>query len=155
MEMGKAIALTAAVTLVPYAGLSYLHSERDGFTETGAGSANLSVGDASEDSLRSTLGLRLSRAITTRDNHRITPYLDAAYVREYLDSVSRLDAGFSVVPAAVFRIDGSDLDRDRMQLGAGVYGQWNDNTTLQLGYAGELAGSDQQHTVAGTVSYRW
>src|SRR5690606_16874342 len=49
-----------ASSLTPFAGLAYSHLGREGFTEEGAGAANLSVDSEQEDSLLSSLGLRLS-----------------------------------------------------------------------------------------------
>ena len=154
-EAGKDYALSLATTFTPYVGIEYSHFSRDDFTETGAGTANLSVDDEDQDSLRSKLGLRLSHDITTQQDKRITPYVDVAYVREYMDSVSRLDAGFSAAPTATFRIDGTDLDRDRLQLGAGITGQLNETTTLNVAYNGELAGSDDNHSFSATVRFVW
>ena len=155
VEVGKGFALNSRTTLIPYAGLEYTHAYRESFAESGAGAANLSVQSNDIDSLRSSLGVRLSHELSTTNHTAITPYLDVAYVREYLDSVSRLEAGFSAVPSSTFRIDGADLDRDRMRLGVGVSGQLNDNTTLNVGYAGELAGSDETHSVAATINFTW
>ena len=49
----------------------------------------------------------------------------------------------------------SDLDRDRLQVGFGVAGQLNENTTLNVGYNGELSGSDDHHSFAATVNFVW
>ena len=154
-EVGKDYALSRATTFTPYVGIEYSHFSRDDFTETGAGTANLSVDDEDQDSLRSKLGLRLSHDITTQQDKRITPYVDVAYVREYMDSVSRLDAGFTTVPNDLFRVDGVELDRDRLQLGAGITGQLNETTTLNVAYNGELAGSDDNHSFSATVRFVW
>jgi fibronectin-binding autotransporter adhesin len=155
VEVGKDIPLNLTTTLTPYVGINYSHNNRDSFTETGAGSANLSVNEQDDDSLRTTIGLRLSKDIKTKHNKTITPSAMIAYVREHMDSVSRLEAGFSAVPTSTFRIDGSELDRDRLQVGAGISGQLNENTTLNVGYNGEWAGSDDHHSFAATVNFVW
>ena len=155
VEAGKDIKLNLDTTLTPYVGINYNHNNRDSFTETGAGTANLNVNEQDGDSLRTTIGLRLSKDIKTKHNKTITPSAMIAYVHEHLDSTSRLEAGFSAVPTSTFRIDGSDLDRDRLQLGVGVSGQLNENTTLNVGYNGELAGSDDHHSFAATVNFVW
>lgn len=155
IEVGKDIKLNLDTTLTPYVGINYSHNNRDSFTETGAGAANLTVNEQDEDSLRTTVGLRLSRDIKTKNNNTLTPSAMIAYVREHLDNVSRLEAGFSSVPTSTFRIDGSDLDRDRLQVGLGLTGQLNENTTLNVGYNGELSGSDDHHAFAATVKFVW
>lgn len=155
VEAGKDITLNLSTTLTPYVGVSYSHNTRDDFTETGAGTANLSVNEQDEDSLRTTIGLRLSRDIKANNNKTITPAASIAYVREHMDSVSRMEAAFTAVPTSTFRINGSDLDRDRLQVGLGLTGQLNENTTLNVGYNGELAGSDDHHSFAATVNFVW
>jgi outer membrane autotransporter protein len=155
VEVGKDIKLNLNATLTPYVGINYSHNNRDSFTETGAGTANLSVNEQDDDSLRTSIGLRLSKDIKTKHNKTLTPSAMIAYVREHMDSVSRLEAGFSSVPTSTFRIDGSELDRDRLQVGAGISGQLNENTTLNVGYNGEWAGSDDHHSFAATVNFVW
>jgi len=155
VEAGKAIALTSTTFLIPYAGVEYSHSKRDDFTETGASAANLSVDDEDDDSLRTSLGLRFSHAITTQQGTRITPSVNLAYVREHMDNVSSMEVGFTAVPTSTFRIDGPDLDRNRVQVGLGIAGQLNDSTTLNMAYNGELAGSDDNHNFAATVRFVW
>lgn len=120
-----------------------------------AGTANLSVNDEDEDSFRTKLGLRLSHDITTQKGTRITPSASIAYVREMMDNVSRMEAGFSAVPTTTFQINGTELDRDRLQIGLGVTGQLNENTTLNVAYNGEFAGSDDNHNFSATVHYTW
>ena len=78
-----------------------------------------------------------------------------AYVREYMDNVSRMDAGFTAVPTSTFQVDGSELDRNRAQVGVGITGQLNDTTTLNVAYNGKLAGSDDNHSFSATVRFVW
>jgi outer membrane autotransporter protein len=155
LETGKDIKLNLDTTLTPYIGVSYSHNKRDGFIETGASTANLSVKQQDEDSLRTILGLRLSREIQTKNNETITPAASIAYVHEHLDSQSQLEAGFTAVPTSTFKVDGSDLDKNRLQIGLGVTSQLNRNTTLNVGYNGELASSDKYHSFAATVKFVW
>ncbi len=155
VEGGKAISLSTATTLTPFASVEYIHSIRDNFTETGAGAANLSVNDEDQDSLRTKLGLRLSHDITIGQGTRVTPTASVAYVREMMDNVSRTEAAFTAVPTSTFRIDGSDLDRDRVQLSLGVTGQLNERTTLNVAYNGELADSDDNHSFSATIRLVW
>ena len=154
-EVGKDYALSLATTLTPYVGIEYSHFSRDDFTESGAGTANLSVDDEDEDSLRTLLGVQLSGDIKTQNGMRFTPSAYVAYVREYLDNVSRVNAGFATVPTSTFQIDGSDLDRNRVQVGLGISGQLNERTTINVSYNGELAGSDDHHSFAATVRFVW
>jgi len=151
LESGKYIKLDETTTFTPYAGVSYSHSMRDDFSERGAGIANLNVDKQDEDSLRTTLGLRLSRDLQTSNHTVITPALNLAYVHEFFDDTAELAAGFADAPAANFKVDGSELDRNRLVVGVGLTGQLNERTTLNIGYNGEIAGSDDNHSVAATI----
>ena len=153
--VGKDIPLQLATTLTPYAGIAFNHLDRDSFIEAGAGTANLSVTDNEEDSLRTRFGLRLSHAITNADGSQLTPYAYGGYVREHLDDTSTLTAGFSAVPTSTFTVSGVERDRNRAEVGAGLTGKLNDNTTFNIGYDGDIAGSDDHHSFSAAVKVVW
>jgi T5SS/PEP-CTERM-associated repeat protein/autotransporter-associated beta strand protein len=154
IETGRAWSLGQA-TATPFAGLGYSYLHRDGFTESGAGAANLDVDSESLDSLRVRLGVRLGQTFTTGGGLRIEPSLEAAYARELLDDDARITAGFAADPAAEFTISGPELDRDRAQIGAGLVAYISDSTTLDLRYQSELASSDEHHAFGATLRLRW
>jgi len=154
-EGGRSFALSGEATLTPFLGLDYNHLRRNDFTETGAGSANLTVDDEDQDSLRSSLGLRLGGVFTTESGLAIRPTLEAAWVHEYIDDEARLTAGFAAAPTTTFRIAGPDLDRDHARLGAGVSAALGDTLSLDAGYRTELAASDRTHNFAATLRWRF
>ena len=141
--------------LTPYVGIDYIHSKRSDFTETGAGAANLNVSDQDQNSLRTSVGFRLAHEINTQKISRITPYTSIAYVREHMDSVIHMNAGFAAAPTTSFRASGPRLDRDRLRVGLGVTGQLNEKTTLNVGYFGELADSHDIHSISASVRVLW
>ena len=155
IESGKDIALTPATTISPYIGIDYIHSIREGFMETGAGTANLSVNAENQDSLRTSVGFRISHEIITQRGSRITPYTSIAYVREHLDNVVRMNAGFAAAPTTPFQISGTKLDRDRLRVGLGVTGQISERTSVNISYYGNLADSHDIHSIAATGRYIW
>lgn len=81
-----------AVTFSPFGGLLANRWEANGFTETGAGAFNLTVGDQSARSLRSQLGaeIRLNRGF-------LQPHLRAAWLHEFANDARGLDAAFGGV----------------------------------------------------------
>jgi outer membrane autotransporter protein len=155
VESGKDICLPYATTLTPYVGIDYIHSKRSDFTETGTGAANLNISDQDQDSLRTKVGFRLAHEINAQTISRIFPYTTIAYVREHMDSVIHMNAGFATVPTTSFRVSGSKLDRDRLRVGLGVTGQLNEKTTLNIGYFGELADSHDIHSISTSVRVLW
>ena len=155
VESGKDIRLPYAIMLTPYVGIDYIHSKRSDFTETGAGAANLNVSDQDQNSLRTSVGFRIAHEINTQKISRITPYTSIAYVREHMDSVIHMNAGFAAAPTTSFRVSGPRLDRDRLRVGLGVTGQLNEKTTLNVGYFGELADSHDIHSISASVRVLW
>jgi outer membrane autotransporter protein len=154
-ETGLHLALGGTATLTPFFGLDYTHLRRDGFTEAGAGSANLAVDDEDQDSLRTRLGLRLEKTFTTSGGLAIRPVVEAAWVHESLDDDSRITAGFAAAPGTSFRIAGPDLDRDRAHVAAGVTAVLTESLDFDAGYTGDLAGSDRSHNFAATLRWRF
>lgn len=153
-EGGRAYALEG-FTATPFIGLEYTHLRRDGFTESGAGGANLRVDSERQDSLRSVLGARLMFAPRAIRGLQVSPAIEAAWVHEYLDDDARIDVGFAATTASDFRIRGPELDRDRARLGAGLVAQLARNTRLRVGYLGEIAGSDDHHAFNATLQMKW
>ena len=154
LEAGKHFNISDATTVTPFIGLSYQHSNRDGFTETGAGALNLAVKSDSQDSLRTSIGVQVATTVT-HNQTELTPYASVAYARENLDSTSTLQAGLSSVPNTTFQVDGTKLDRNRLQINAGFTGKISDSTSFNVGYAGEIAGSDESHGVSATLRFVW
>lgn len=152
IESGKDFAIAADTTLTPFAGVTYLHTSREGFNEKGAGAANLNVDRENDESLLTAIGLRLSHDIHMKDDRILTPVVSIAYVHEHMDSLSQLDASFNSVPAASFVIDSPDLDKNRLQLELGLSGQLSEKTRLTVGYYGEYASSHQNNAFTATVN---
>ncbi len=99
------------------------------------------------------VGISLEEVRTAIFTYNVDPRITGIILQRPVPE--RLDAGFAALPSSTFRVDGSALDRDRLQLGLGVTGQLNENTTLNVAYIGELAGSDDNHQFAATVRFVW
>ena len=154
-EAGKSFSINPATALTPYVGMEYTHTHRDSFTETGAGLFNLAVQGNAQDSLRTQLGLRLNHSLTFSTGSEVMTFIYGSYVREHLDRVALMDAGFSIVPGNTFRIDGVVLDRNRAQVGAGLMGYVNESMTYHINYDSKFAGSDDNHSFSATLRFRW
>jgi len=155
LEAGRNVALLEHTTLTPYAGMQYQHLNRNNFTETGSDLANLKVRETDEDSFRTLLGARLSQIVKTGWGVSIQPSLHAAWVQEHGDRISRMAADFAAAPAAVYRVNGPQLDRSRAAVGAGLVTQFSKTAQLNVAYNAELAKSDNWHTLSATFEYRW
>ncbi|NTW52546.1 MAG: autotransporter outer membrane beta-barrel domain-containing protein [Chlorobiaceae bacterium] len=75
-----AVVHAGALKILPSAALGYLYQSRGGFTETGAGSLNLSVAPAQSRTLLCSAGLRIDREITLESRRTFTPYLSIRWM---------------------------------------------------------------------------
>jgi len=153
IEVGKRFTLNNGMQLTPYAGLEYSKTDREDFTETGS-FANLSVDDEEHESIRSRLGLRLSKSFKTDKGTEYVPSMNITYVHEHGDEDNLMKAAFSTAPTTTFSVEGNDMDRDRLQLGFGLTAKINDNAQINFGYDGEFAGSDDYHSLNATLRVR-
>lgn len=157
IESGKDFVFSgASITLTPFVGAEYLHSNLDGFTEVGADNdANLQVNEVTGESLRASLGLRLDRKVMNSKGLPLIPYLDVIYVHEFLDTINTMESAFIVGSAQKFNISGAELDRNRVRISAGIIEQLSENTQLQVAYNGEIASSDEYHGFQLTLRFAW
>lgn len=80
-EGGLNMPLGSTTVLQPYAGLDYGYYTRDGYTESGADSLNLTVSSQDANLLQPTAGARLMQTFQVgRD--RVTPYFGAAFIAQ-------------------------------------------------------------------------
>jgi fibronectin-binding autotransporter adhesin len=139
LQAGRPVALGWA-TLTPKLGFQYLHISESGYSESGAGANNLTVGSHDTDSLRPQVGASLEREFTTDDGTRIVPEARASYSREILDvrhNVIEQDA--SSTPTTVV---GLNPARNIAGLGAGVAIAATDRLSFYASYDANLSPGD-------------
>jgi outer membrane autotransporter protein len=118
LEVGK-IFEARGFRLEPNAGISATLNQGDAYTETGGGGLDLRIEPADSLSLRSSVGVRVSRVVTMNDR-KIVPELRVSWRHEWLDRRQEFDAAFAGAPAATFRVVGQDFARDSLGLGTGL-----------------------------------
>ena len=155
VEIGRLIAVDANTSVTPLAGLEYAHVNRADFVEKDADAANLNVSRNQQDSLRSAIGARITHQWKTQKGYRIQPTAELAWVHELMDNEAQMRAGFAATSLANFQVDGPELDRNRARLALGLDMQMTELTSMQLGYQGEWASSDQRHDLSATLKMRW
>jgi autotransporter-associated beta strand protein len=114
---GYQLQLKEDLYLAPIASLLYSHIEFDGFTESGAGGANLKVPSRDDDSFRTRLGANLSYRFSELASQPIT-YVYAGWEHEF-DDDNDLDASFAA-GGNPFIIDTGSRDSDSLFVGGGV-----------------------------------
>lgn len=155
VEIGRLIEVSANTSVTPLAGLEYAHVNRADFDEKDANAANLKVRRDQQDSLRSAIGARIAHKWKTQKGYRIQPTAELAWVHELMDNEAQMRAGFAATSLANFQVDGPELDRNRARLALGLDIQLSELSSIQLGYQGEWASSDQRHDLSATFRMAW
>ncbi|MCA1800786.1 MAG: autotransporter outer membrane beta-barrel domain-containing protein, partial [Actinobacteria bacterium] len=120
LEAGRHYTVFANYRVTPFAGMEYGHYRQHGFTETGAGDANLTSDGDSMASLRSALGIRMNSVLTSAGGMQFDTTVGLAWAHELLDREASLNPAFAVNGTVPFNIQGPVMDRDRAQASLGV-----------------------------------
>ena len=124
--------------LGPTVGLEYVKLNVNGFTETGAGSADLLVKSQDADSLKSRIGTRIDRPFTAK-GIGLDPEVRVAWQHEYMDDSRNISAQFADPNAtSQFTVHTTDPQRDSALLGAGIKAQLTKNFDLYLDYNAQV-----------------
>ncbi len=153
LERGRSFC-HAGWTTQPYAALQYVYIGQEGFTENGAGPANLTVDAMDSHSMRSIVGGRISTDIARTCCRTLTPELRAAWVHEFLDTNQAFTASLPGVGGG-FAVQGVDLGRDWALLGTGLNLQMGASTRLFGGYDLQVNDYQAMHIGSGGVEYVW
>jgi uncharacterized protein with beta-barrel porin domain len=125
--------------LDPTAGLSFVHLREESFREKGADSADLKVGTRHNDSLRSLVGMRLSRPVDL-SRWRLLPELRAEWRHEFDRQTEDLSATLAG-GGGRFDTPGRDLASDNLLLGVSLGARLSERLQVGLGYNCDLQSS--------------
>lgn len=137
----------------PFAGVQYVHVRQNGFTETGAGAANLSVAGVDDDSFRSLLGIR-TQVRTVPNRRNITPEFRAVWVHEFLDTNSPVVATMPIGGSA-FVAKGLDMGRDWALVGTGLNCNLGRGWYAQANYDAQVNRYQAFHVGSGSLTKTW
>jgi uncharacterized protein with beta-barrel porin domain len=136
--------------IAPYALLQYVHLDEDGFQETGADNASLTVGSRSSDSLVSELGVRVARAWKTKHGYLI-PEFGAAWGHDFDVDDRPITASLVGAPGTSFTVQGQDVGQDGAVLGLGLTYVQGNGLAASLRYEGEFRDDSDTHALLGEV----
>jgi subtilase-type serine protease len=131
------LARMGATVLEPFAGVTYIDVDQDGFTETGGIGALTSDGQ-SFSSTASTVGVRLAYDTTSGDGMRVTPRASLAWRHAYGDVTPDAVMSFADTGTS-FTVDGAPIAEDSLIVGAGIEMGLSEGVTLGLDYTGAFA----------------
>jgi len=139
-----------ALTIGPTATYQYSLVGIDGFTETGS-LAPLNIASRNAESIRTTLGFKASYDWKI-GGMLVRPEIRASWQHEYGDSSYGLDASFANGAGGSFLVNGPEIGRDSLLIGAGVAIQCSERFSTYFYYDGELGRENyERHGVSGGV----
>ncbi|NNJ24836.1 hypothetical protein LzC2_08960 [Planctomycetes bacterium LzC2] len=141
--------------LQPLAGIQYVHSARDGYTETGLGAADLQYGDASGDSLRLQLGARAAKTLGDVGSFAVIPELRAWWFGEVSGSDSAAPVRFAAAPTLPAFSTVGDDPANQWVLGGGLTGLLGRHVRLYAHYDLLLGEDSLSHAGTGGAELRW
>lgn len=115
--------------VVAAASLDYFRQHRDGYTESGADSLNLRVDSATNRTLRSYLGVHISKDMPLQENRMLTPSLRIGWAREMPLDDRSITAGLQG-ESDTFTVYGVDKTADILTAGMGVL--WTSGNKISL-----------------------
>lgn len=138
------------ISIEPFAGLGYQRYHRDSFKERG-GLAALNVGSQTQQNLNSTFGLRMATVYRLDNQMSLTPHLSTSWKHLYgeVDSKVRQSFRYTPVPLDGFTITGTSLDRNSLNVQAGLDLALSPQHTVSLTYTGEAGTHSRNQGVMG------
>jgi outer membrane autotransporter protein len=121
-------------TLGPIAGAQYTYAGIDSFTESGAESLDLSLGQQNANSLQSMLGGRIAYTWSVNQKITLIPEVRMFWQHEFLNNARTVDASLDGGSGAAFDYETSDPYRDSVFAGAGVTAQFGKNLSGSVFY---------------------
>ncbi|MGB3126275.1 MAG: autotransporter outer membrane beta-barrel domain-containing protein [Pseudomonas sp.] len=141
---------SADLSVEPFVGLGYQRYHRDSFKEKGGLSA-LNVGAQTQQNLSSTFGLRLATVYRFDNRMSLTPHVSTGWKHLYGDVGSEVRQSFSqaALRTGDFTINGTALDRNSLNLHAGLDLALSTEHSLGLAYTAEKGSHSSSHGLTG------
>lgn len=141
---------SAVLSVEPFAGLGFQRYHRDGFKETGGLSA-LNVGAQTQQNLSSTVGLRLATVYRFDNQVSLTPHLSTGWKHLYGEVESQVRQSYRALPGRVdgFTVQGTSLDRNSLDLQAGLDLALSTQHTVGLTYSAQAGTNSRNQGLMG------
>jgi autotransporter-associated beta strand protein len=123
--------------LSPFAGINVDRLMIHSFSESGAGALDLNVGAQTDQSLRSTLGLRQSFK-TVSEGVTFQSHWSLGWLHEFSDQSRPIDAQLASGAGSVFTVETAGLPRDGALAGAGFVMSVDKDTSFNLDYSADV-----------------
>jgi outer membrane autotransporter protein len=140
--------------LQPFVGLQYLYLNQHGFTESGAPPTNLTSGNQVTNSLRGSLGTRVSQDYFW-NGVTLTPSASARYQHEMGDGQPTMTQAFTSAPGVPFSTPGNFLGRDFGLFTIGGNAKLSPNLSLFCTLGAQIASYYSAITGSGGFQVQW
>jgi len=137
--------------ITPLISLRYMKLQLDGYSETGAGSLNLTVDAQDYDMLQSGLGVSLSRPLL-HGEARVLPEVHLKWLYDFIGDRQQATATFTGGGASFFT-EGFDPPQSSVNAGASLTVAAKAGVALSLNYDFEMKKDFHSHTGCLTVRY--
>nr|WP_229601039.1 autotransporter outer membrane beta-barrel domain-containing protein [Reyranella sp. MMS21-HV4-11] len=141
--------------VTPFVRLQAYTGTQNAFTETGAGSLNLSVAQQTTNSLRTVLGAQLGGSMDLGWRDRLALKVRLGWSHEYAETARPVTASFAGAPVAPFTTYGVAPQRDGVVMGLAANTAIADATSIYLRYEGEVSGQDNAHAFTAGFRITW
>jgi YVTN family beta-propeller protein/autotransporter-associated beta strand protein len=146
--------LSSHITLGPIASLQYTAVNVSGYQESGS-LAPLDIHSDTQESLRSSLGLRLS-SFWWVGPFQVIPELRASWQHEFMYSALPITAQFASGADGAFTVHGPGIGHDSALIHSAIEVRWNDRWSSFVGYDGNVGRGDyDSNAVSGGLTYRF
>jgi fibronectin-binding autotransporter adhesin len=139
----------------PLIGLGVIRLDQDGYTESGAGSANLVVGEQNIKSVKSYLGFRASKTFQTEKGGDLIPEVHLAWAHEFSNDDYLVNARFAGSTAGSFVVEGDEPSRNSLILGLRLTAKIKESLDLSVNYDADLSDDHTAHAFTFGAIYRW
>ena len=141
--------------VTPFARLQAATATQNAFTESGAGSLDLSVASQTTNSLRGVLGAQLGGAMDLGWREKLAMQVKLGWGHEYADTGRPVTASFVGAPALPFTTYGAAPQRDSVVLGLSATTAIADATSVYFRYEGDISSQDSSHALTAGFRMTW
>jgi outer membrane autotransporter protein len=143
------------VFVTPFARLQAYTATQNAFTESGAGSLNLSIASQTTNSLRTVLGAQLGASMDMGWRERLALQFRLGWSHEFADTARPVTAILAGAPAMPFTTFGASPLRDGAVVGFAASTAIAQGVSAFLRYEGDISGQDSTHALAAGVRIIW
>jgi outer membrane autotransporter protein len=157
VESGYKLAVyaPAMASITPFARLQISSVTQNAFSESGAQSLSLDVGQQTTNSLRTTIGADFASAIDLGHDRMLEFTIRLGWQHEFADTGRPITAAFAGAPGNSFTVYGAAPVRDSAVVGFSAMTDIADATQVYLRYDGGVGGGTDNHAVNLGVRFSW